>query len=129
MDEGAASICCQEWVADYFRSNFYINHVGQLLHVCPRPSDRRDRVTRVLWSADYPFEAVGDAANWIDAVSMTEKTEARSSAASREAIQAANLTRPARLWAAGWRKIRQENCCQGRRPIHASAASMSLDIG
>ena len=30
-------------------------------------------VERVLWSADYPFEDISDAAEWIDAAPLSEE--------------------------------------------------------
>jgi predicted TIM-barrel fold metal-dependent hydrolase len=29
-------------------------------------------IDRVLWSADYPFEDISDAASWIDALAISE---------------------------------------------------------
>lgn len=67
----------KKWVADYFRSNFILTTSGNFSTSALDQAIAEIGVTRVLWAADYPFEAVGDAANWIDAVSMTDENRSK----------------------------------------------------
>ncbi len=67
----------KKWVADYFRSNFILTTSGNFSTSALDQAIAEIGVTRVLWSADYPFEVVGDAANWIDAVSMTDENRSK----------------------------------------------------
>ena len=67
----------KKWAADYFRRNFILTTSGNFSTSALDQAIAEIGVTRVLWSADYPFEAVGDAANWIDAVSMTDENRSK----------------------------------------------------
>jgi gamma-resorcylate decarboxylase len=67
----------KKWIGDYFRSNFILTTSGNFSRSALDQAIAEIGVKRVLWSADYPFEAVGDAANWIDAVSMTDENRSK----------------------------------------------------
>jgi len=72
----------KKWVADYFRSNFVLTTSGNFSTSALVQSIAEIGVERVLWSADYPFENISDAADWIDAAPISE--------AEREKIARAN---------------------------------------
>jgi predicted TIM-barrel fold metal-dependent hydrolase len=59
-------------VADYFRSNFVLTTSGNFSTSALAQSVAEIGVERVLWSADYPFEDISDAANWFDTAPMGE---------------------------------------------------------
>ena len=59
-------------VADYFRSNFVVTTSGNFSTSALNQSIAEIGVDRVLWSADYPFEDISDAAEWIDAAPLSE---------------------------------------------------------
>src|SRR3954454_18558276 len=59
-------------VADYFRSNFVLTTSGNFSTSALVQSVAEIGVERVLWSADYPFEDISDAADWIDAAPLSE---------------------------------------------------------
>jgi predicted TIM-barrel fold metal-dependent hydrolase len=57
-------------VADYFRSNFVLTTSGNFSTSALKQAIAEIGIERVLWSADYPFEDVSDAAEWIDAAPL-----------------------------------------------------------
>jgi gamma-resorcylate decarboxylase len=59
-------------VADYFRKNFVVTTSGNFSTSALNQSIAEIGIERVLWSADYPFEDISDAADWIDAAPMSE---------------------------------------------------------
>lgn len=59
-------------VADYFRNNFVVTTSGNFSTSALNQSIEEIGVERVLWSADYPFEDISDAAEWIDAAPLSE---------------------------------------------------------
>jgi 2,3-dihydroxybenzoate decarboxylase len=59
-------------VADYFRNNFVLTTSGNFSTSALIQSIAEIGVERVLWSADYPFEDISDAADWIDAAPISE---------------------------------------------------------
>jgi gamma-resorcylate decarboxylase len=59
-------------VADYFRSNFVLTTSGNFSTSALVQSVAEIGVERVLWSADYPFEDISDAAGWFDAAPISE---------------------------------------------------------
>ena len=59
-------------VADYFRNNFVVTTSGNFSTSALNQSIEEIGVGRVLWSADYPFEDISDAADWIDAAPLSE---------------------------------------------------------
>ena len=59
-------------VADYVRNNFVLTTSGNFSTSALLQSVAEIGVDRVLWSADYPFEDVSDAADWIDAAPIGE---------------------------------------------------------
>src|SRR5690349_17324415 len=59
-------------VADYFRSNFVLTTSGNFSTTALDQAISEIGVDRVLWSADYPFEDISDAADWIDAAALSE---------------------------------------------------------
>ena len=62
----------KKWVADYFRENFVLTTSGNFSTSALIQSIAEIGVERVLWSADYPFEDISDAADWIDAAPLSE---------------------------------------------------------
>jgi 2,3-dihydroxybenzoate decarboxylase len=59
-------------VADYVRSNFVLTTSGNFSTPALVQSIAEIGVDRVLWSADYPFEDISDAADWFDAAPIPE---------------------------------------------------------
>ena len=66
------SYAAKKWVADYFRTNFFLTTSGNFSTSGLNQAIAEIGVERVLWSADYPFEDISDAAEWIDAVPLSE---------------------------------------------------------
>ena len=60
-------------VADYFRSNFVLTTSGNFSTSALNQSIEEIGAARVLWSADYPFEDISDAAEWIDAAPLSDE--------------------------------------------------------
>jgi 2,3-dihydroxybenzoate decarboxylase len=59
-------------VADYFRENFVLTTSGNFSTSALNQAIAEIGTNRVLWSADYPFETIADAADWIDAAPISE---------------------------------------------------------
>ena len=59
-------------VADYVRSNFVLTTSGNFSTSALNQAIAEIGIERVLWSADYPFEDISDAADWIDAAPLSE---------------------------------------------------------
>jgi gamma-resorcylate decarboxylase len=62
----------RKWVADYFRDNFVLTTSGNFSTSALIQSIAEIGTERVLWSADYPFEDISDAAGWFDAAPLSE---------------------------------------------------------
>ena len=75
----------KKWVADYFRSNFVLTTSGNFSTSALDQAIAEVGVERVLWSADYPFEDISDAADWFDTAPLSE--------ADRQKIGRANAAR------------------------------------
>jgi gamma-resorcylate decarboxylase len=58
-------------VADYVRNNFVLTTSGNFSTSALVQAIAEIGTDRVLWSADYPFEDVSDAADWIDAAPIS----------------------------------------------------------
>jgi 2,3-dihydroxybenzoate decarboxylase len=59
-------------VADYVRSNFVLTTSGNFSTSALDQAITEIGVDRVLWSADYPFEDISDAADWFDKAPLNE---------------------------------------------------------
>jgi len=62
----------KKWVADYFRGNFVLTTSGNFSTSALTQAIAEIGIDRVLWSADYPFEDVSDAADWLDTMPISE---------------------------------------------------------
>ena len=62
----------KNWVRDYFRNNFVLTTSGNFSTSALNQAIAEIGIERVLWSADYPFEDVSDAAGWIDAAPLSD---------------------------------------------------------
>jgi 2,3-dihydroxybenzoate decarboxylase len=60
-------------VADYFRNNFVLTTSGNFSTSALDQAIVEIGIGRVLWSADYPFEDISDAADWFDALLLSEE--------------------------------------------------------
>jgi 2,3-dihydroxybenzoate decarboxylase len=60
-------------VCDYFRVNFVLTTSGNFSTSALDQAIAEIGIERVLWSADYPFEDISDAAEWIDAAPLSEQ--------------------------------------------------------
>jgi 2,3-dihydroxybenzoate decarboxylase len=60
-------------VADYVRSNFVLTTSGNFSTSALNQAIAEIGIARVLWSADYPFEDISDAADWIDAAPLSDE--------------------------------------------------------
>jgi predicted TIM-barrel fold metal-dependent hydrolase len=63
----------KKWVADYFRTNFVLTTSGNFSTSALDQTITEVGVDRVFWSADYPFEDISDAADWFDALPLSEE--------------------------------------------------------
>jgi len=59
-------------VADYVRNNFVLTTSGNFSTSALNQAIAEIGIERVLWSADYPFEDISHAADWIDAAPLSE---------------------------------------------------------
>jgi 2,3-dihydroxybenzoate decarboxylase len=62
----------KKWVADYLRGNFILTTSGNFSTSALNQAIAEIGIERVLWSADYPFEDISDAADWIDAAPLSD---------------------------------------------------------
>jgi predicted TIM-barrel fold metal-dependent hydrolase len=62
----------QKRVADYFRANFWLTTSGHYSTPALLDAIAEIGVDRVMFSADYPFEDIGEAVAWFDAIAMDE---------------------------------------------------------
>jgi 2,3-dihydroxybenzoate decarboxylase len=72
LAKGRGDIPARRPMADYLRTNFYLTTSGNF-----RTSTLVDAMSevgadRILFSVDYPFEEVSEAANWFDGIEMGE---------------------------------------------------------
>jgi gamma-resorcylate decarboxylase len=59
-------------VADYFRANFHLTTSGNFSNPALMNTIAEVGAERVLFSADYPFEDIGEAAEWFAAAPLGE---------------------------------------------------------
>jgi predicted TIM-barrel fold metal-dependent hydrolase len=59
-------------IADYFQANFYLTTSGNFRTQTLIDAILEVGADRVLFSADYPFEDVSDATDWLDGASISE---------------------------------------------------------
>lgn len=59
-------------IGDYFRDNFHLTTSGNFRTPTLVDAMAEIGADRILFSADYPFEDVGDAAAWFDGASISE---------------------------------------------------------
>jgi gamma-resorcylate decarboxylase len=59
-------------IADYFAENFYLTTAGNFRTQTLIDAMLEIGADRILFSTDYPFEDVGQAATWFDAASISE---------------------------------------------------------
>ena len=64
-------------VADYFNRNFHITTSGNFRTQSLIAALLEVGADRILFSTDYPFEAVGDAAEWFDRCAISEADRAK----------------------------------------------------
>jgi predicted TIM-barrel fold metal-dependent hydrolase len=57
-------------VADYFRANFYVTTSGHYSTPALLDTIAEIGIDRVMFSVDYPFEDISDAAEWFDAIPL-----------------------------------------------------------
>jgi 2,3-dihydroxybenzoate decarboxylase len=62
----------KRYLGDYFRENFYVTTSGNFCDPSFQCAVEVLGVDRMLFSADYPFETMEDAANWFDNTPMDE---------------------------------------------------------
>jgi gamma-resorcylate decarboxylase len=62
----------RKWVADYFRANFYLTTSGNFHTPTLMEAITEMGADRVMFSADYPFEDIGEAAAWFDRTEISE---------------------------------------------------------
>ncbi len=59
-------------MGDYFRANFHLTTAGNFRSQTLIDAMLEIGADRIMFSTDYPFEAVGDAADWFDAAPISE---------------------------------------------------------
>lgn len=62
----------QKWVGDYFRSNFYLTTSGNFRTPTLIDAMAEIGADRIMFSADYPFEDMSEAAEWFDSAEISE---------------------------------------------------------
>ena len=62
----------KETISHYFQENFYITTSGNFSTPALLTTMLEVGVDRILFSTDYPFEAVSHAANWFDNLDISE---------------------------------------------------------
>ena len=62
----------KKWVANYIRSNFVLTTSGNFSTSALDQAIAGIGVDRIMWSADYPFEDISDAADWFDKTPLNE---------------------------------------------------------
>jgi 2,3-dihydroxybenzoate decarboxylase len=60
-------------MGEYFRSNFHLTTAGNFRSQTLIDAMLEIGADRIMFSTDYPFEAVGDAADWFDAAPISER--------------------------------------------------------
>src|SRR5205085_7172125 len=114
----------KKWVADYFRGNFVLTTSGNFSTSALTQAIAEIGIDRVLWSADYPFEDVSDAADWLDTMPISEadrQTIGRTNAL--KLFKLAQYKKPARtLHETEW-PCRPAAHCRNRRGARGSSRS------
>jgi predicted TIM-barrel fold metal-dependent hydrolase len=64
-------------LADYFRENFYLTTSGNFHTPSLVNAVTEIGADRLMFSADYPFEDVGEAAEWFDGAAISEADRRR----------------------------------------------------
>jgi predicted TIM-barrel fold metal-dependent hydrolase len=64
-------------VTDYFRENFYVTTSGHLSTPALLHALSEIGADRIMFSADYPFEDLLEAAQWLDSASIDKSDRAR----------------------------------------------------
>ena len=59
-------------VADYFRANFHLTTSGHFSTPALLNSMAEIGADRVMFSVDYPFEDISEAAEWFDSAEISE---------------------------------------------------------
>jgi 2,3-dihydroxybenzoate decarboxylase len=59
-------------IAEYFRNNFWVTTSGNFSTPTLRNAVEELGAEHVMFSADYPFEDIGEAAEWFDAAPLSE---------------------------------------------------------
>ncbi len=72
IKKGGQRIPAKKPLMEYFRSNFYLTTAGNFYTPTLQAAIGEVGVERVLFSADYPFEDVGEAAQWFDSAPLAE---------------------------------------------------------
>jgi predicted TIM-barrel fold metal-dependent hydrolase len=67
----------QKSVADYFRSNFYVTTSGHYSTPALLDTIAEIGIDRVMFSVDYPFEDISDAADWFDNAPLSASDRAK----------------------------------------------------
>jgi gamma-resorcylate decarboxylase len=67
----------KKWVADYIRGNFVLTTSGNFSTSALDQAIAEIGADRILWSADYPFEDISDAADWFDKAPLSEANRQR----------------------------------------------------
>ena len=62
----------QKPIGDYFRANFHLTTAGNFRSQTLIDAMLEIGADRIMFSTDYPFEAVRDAADWFDAAPISE---------------------------------------------------------
>jgi len=65
-------ITTQKSFIDYLRQNFYVTTSGNFRTIAMRNAMEEMGVSRVLFSSDYPFEEMEEAAKWFDSAEIGE---------------------------------------------------------
>jgi predicted TIM-barrel fold metal-dependent hydrolase len=72
LGQGAPSCPAKKPIGEYFRANFHLTTAGNFRSQTLTDAMLEIDADRIMFSTDYPFEAIGDAADWFDAAPISE---------------------------------------------------------
>lgn len=73
--KGGDKTPCKKKLTDYFRSNFHLTTSGNFHDTTLVQAIAEIGVDRIMFSADYPFEDFGEAAQWFDKTTILSEAD------------------------------------------------------
>jgi len=82
-------------LADYLRQNFYLTTSGNFCTGTLQNALQEMGASRVMFSVDYPFEDIGEAAEWFDNLSLSSEDRLKIASGNAEALFKLRTASPA----------------------------------